>query len=202
LRGVGIGFVRRVVSSAPPGRNGMRANRDHGFRFAPPVATRLGPSGATVLRGQGAPGPRCCATDQQGSHERLRGIHASHSCSHCALAPYVPRTRCIAGMAAAKIVRSPWQCQVAGIITITQLHWVCTFKPVLRQFSKKSAEVRCSGTFDLGTFAGCKKHLLDLCVLFGLHGWSSGLSSAQTARKCDFLCQSTRCWSTRRRNAS
>jgi len=54
LRGVGIGFVRRVVSSAPPGRNGMWANRDHGFRFAPPVATRLGPSGAKVLRSQGA----------------------------------------------------------------------------------------------------------------------------------------------------
>ena len=44
-----------VVSAAPSGRNGMRANADHGFRCAPPVATRLSPSGArmfTPLRGQ------------------------------------------------------------------------------------------------------------------------------------------------------
>ncbi len=45
----GMGIEGRTVSSAPPGRIGMWVNRDHGFRFAPPVATCLGPSGAKMF---------------------------------------------------------------------------------------------------------------------------------------------------------
>jgi len=41
----GMGIEGRAVSSAPPGRNGS----DHGFRCAPPVATRLSPFGAKVF---------------------------------------------------------------------------------------------------------------------------------------------------------
>jgi len=62
----------------------MRANRDHGFRFAPPVATRLGPSGAKVLRGQGTPGPRysgAMVLVQQTSKAPVNGDGMTEPCS-------------------------------------------------------------------------------------------------------------------------
>ena len=60
----------------------MRANRDHGFRYAPPVATRLGPSGAKIQR-RTPPGPRY-------SVGRLRGKDTAWDASGAKIQRWTP----------------------------------------------------------------------------------------------------------------